>query len=46
MHGDKAGAGIGGNCVCPNCGHTVGHARGNPCNNRKCPKCGTRMTRA
>ena len=44
--GDKPGAGPGGNCVCPNCGHTTPHSRLSPCNQRTCPKCGTRMTRA
>jgi hypothetical protein len=39
------GLGVGGNCVCTKCGHTVPHKRGNPCNQMKCPKCGTIMTR-
>ncbi|MCP4632192.1 MAG: hypothetical protein GY855_04645 [candidate division Zixibacteria bacterium] len=34
-----------GECVCPNCGHTVPHQRGNPCNQIKCSECGTIMTR-
>ena len=46
MQGDKAGAGIGGSCVCPNCGYRLGHARGSPCMNHTCPKCGSKMTRA
>jgi Zn finger protein HypA/HybF involved in hydrogenase expression len=43
--GNKAGSGPAGSCVCPNCGHKVKHTRGSPCYNRKCPKCGTDMTR-
>jgi len=43
--GDKPGSGPSGNCVCPSCGHTVSHSRLTPCNKRKCPKCGTTMTR-
>lgn len=30
-------------CVCPKCGTTVEHARGEPCLKKKCSKCGTRM---
>ena len=43
--GDKAGAGEGGNCVCPKCGYVKSHVTGQPCNQLKCPKCGTTMTR-
>ena len=35
----------GGSCVCPNCGATVSHVAGQPCNAKSCPKCGTKMTR-
>ena len=38
-------SGLGGNCVCPNCGQRVPHNRGVPCNTVKCPKCGANMTR-
>lgn len=38
-------AGPGGNCVCPKCGHTEPQIRGQPCMSKKCPKCGTPMTR-
>jgi transposase len=31
--------------VCPACGHTEKHIQGQPCNQRKCPKCETRMIR-
>jgi hypothetical protein len=44
MGGSKA-AGPGGNCLCPNCGHRVPHKVGQPCYERKCPRCGTTMTR-
>jgi len=39
------GLGVGGNCVCPNCGATVAHKRGAPCYQINCPKCGTKMVR-
>jgi len=44
--GDAAGAGPGGWCVCPVCGHTEQHVTGEPCNERKCPECGAVMTRS
>ncbi len=43
--GGPFAAGPGGNCVCSNCGHQVPHVVGQPCNQRDCPECGTRMTR-
>jgi hypothetical protein len=43
--GGPFAAGSGGNCVCPNCGHTTPHVAGQPCNQKNCPKCGARMTR-
>ncbi len=39
------GLGPGGQCVCPKCGYTKPHSRGNPCFNESCPKCGSKMTR-
>jgi hypothetical protein len=44
MGGSKA-AGLGGKCICPNCGHKVPHQAGKPCYDVRCPKCGTDMTR-
>jgi len=44
--GGPRSAGPGGECVCPNCGERVPHVAGQPCNQMKCPKCGTTMTRA
>ena len=44
--GSGYGVGPGGECYCPNCGYKVSHERGVPCFNKKCPKCGSAMTRA
>ena len=38
-------AGPEGKCVCIKCGTEVLHARGTPCTEMKCPKCGAQMTR-
>jgi hypothetical protein len=43
--GGPLGSGPGAVCVCPECGHREPHQRGQPCNQKTCPKCGTRMTR-
>jgi uncharacterized protein len=32
-------------CVCTNCGYEEEHIRGIPCNQKKCPKCNSEMTR-
>ena len=45
MGGTKAGAGPGGYCICPNCGHEATHQVGVPCYQMDCPKCGTNMVR-
>jgi len=37
--------GPGGKCVCPNCGESIPHQRGTPCNTVNCPKCGNKMIR-
>lgn len=44
MGGPLAGGPVG-TCVCPKCGHREPHERGAPCLQKKCPKCGTAMTR-
>ena len=38
--------GPGGECYCPNCEYRETHQLGVPCYSKKCPKCGTPMTRA
>ncbi len=43
--GGPLAAGPGGYCVCPQCGQREPHERGVPCIVRKCPKCGSAMTR-
>ena len=51
LHGRGFGQGQGGPrqgdgadvCVCPKCGHKIKHEKGKPCNEIKCPKCGTIM---
>lgn len=36
---------LGGDCVCPQCGHRERHERGAPCAQKPCPRCGTAMRR-
>ena len=43
--GGPLSAGPDGICRCPGCGHEQPHVRGQPCNQIKCPKCDTLMTR-
>ncbi len=38
-------AGPSGICKCPNCGYEEEKQRGVPCVDKKCPKCGTMLTR-
>ena len=46
MSGSKAGAGPGGQCVCPSCGATVTHQAGLPCYQIECPECNASMVRS
>jgi predicted DNA-binding protein (UPF0251 family) len=34
-----------GKCICPKCGYKEAHQIGIPCYQKKCPKCGSQMTR-
>ena len=43
--GGGSGEGLGGECICPQCGHTESHATGDPCTEKECPKCGAAMIR-
>ena len=45
MGGNRPGAGLGGNCICPSCGTKVSHQAGTPCYSMNCPKCGIKMAR-
>jgi len=42
---ENAGLGPGGNCICAECGYKTPHKRGEPCNEKTCPKCGNKMER-
>ena len=44
--GGQGSFGAGGFCVCPKCGYKEPHKLGEPCYKKKCPKCGTPMTRS
>lgn len=37
--------GPGGDCVCPECGYSTAHNRAEPCDEKRCPKCGTALAR-
>jgi hypothetical protein len=37
--------GPGGHCVCPKCNNETPHVRGTPCQQERCPQCGTKMLR-
>ncbi|MDG6218160.1 MAG: hypothetical protein QCI00_01820 [Candidatus Thermoplasmatota archaeon] len=43
--GGGFGIGPGGDCICPNCNYHENHELGVPCYNKKCPRCGTPLTR-
>ena len=39
------GLGPMGFCICPKCEYKIPHQRGTPCQEEKCPRCGTKMLR-
>ena len=43
--GGPLAAGPGGICKCPKCGYEEPQVRGQPCMNKKCPKCQNKMIR-
>jgi hypothetical protein len=43
--GGPFAAGPGGVCKCPKCGYEEPQVRGQPCMNKRCPKCGAQMIR-
>ena len=42
-NGKPQGDGGADKCVCSKCGYSVSHEKGKPCNEKKCPKCGTAL---
>ena len=48
--GGRRGVGGGFNpnqeCICPNCGYKITHQMGDPCNMKRCSKCGALMIRS
>ena len=42
---EPSGGGPGGMCVCPECGNTLAHEKGIPCNEKSCPNCDSLMMR-
>lgn len=45
MGGNQAGAGPGGDCICPVCQTKLPHQQGTPCYDMICPNCGKTMVR-
>lgn len=43
--GGSLAAGPGGVCKCPKCRYEESQIRGQPCMNKKCPKCKSQMIR-
>jgi len=37
--------GDGGSCICPKCDHKIAHQSGVPCQQERCPECGSKMLR-
>jgi predicted amidophosphoribosyltransferase len=37
--------GAGGTCICPKCGQETPHHRGVPCQDERCPACGSKLLR-
>jgi uncharacterized protein len=43
--GGAFSAGPGGECICPGCDYKIAHVAGQPCSDKKCPKCGAKLIR-